>query len=216
MTVIPDPIRAADFAAVKHGNQSYNDEIPYIRHLEMVVTVLNRFGFTDNIMICAGNLHDVCEDTGVSYSDIKDRFGIEVAELVYAVTNEKGRNRKERNFKTYGQIHGRFFPTALKLADRIANVEYGIANGGKQDMYAKEWPSFHLDLYWHPEKDGNWRHEHPGDGAPGLDDLRVERMWNYLRLLLGDPYPPGKLSANDAAWVERIAIEYGALKQDGK
>lgn len=145
-TGTPDPERAKMYAEVKHSGQTYNDEVPYTYHLQAVVDVLKRFNVYSNIMICAGYLHDSLEDTSASYSDIKERFGEEVAELVYAVTSERGRNRKERNEKTYPKIKENDWAIILKLADRIANVEYGSATGGKVDMYRKEFPDFEAGI----------------------------------------------------------------------
>lgn len=162
----PDPIKAKMFAEIAHAGQTYNDEVPYSHHVECVVDVLARFGFTDVEMRCAGYLHDSVEDTSRSYNDIKKRFGENVAELVYAVTNELGRNRKERNEKTYPKIRGNDRATALKLADRIANVEYGLANGGKNDMYASEHADFSSAI------------------RVETADERINRMWRHLGQLL--------------------------------
>jgi (p)ppGpp synthase/HD superfamily hydrolase len=96
--------RAKYYAELAHSGQTYNDEVPYSVHLGQVVDVLRRFGVSDDDIYCAAWLHDSIEDTRVSYNDIRDRFGEKVAELVFAVTNERGRNRKERNEKTYPKI----------------------------------------------------------------------------------------------------------------
>jgi guanosine-3',5'-bis(diphosphate) 3'-pyrophosphohydrolase len=165
---IPAPERARMFAAIAHGSQTYNDEVPYTVHLEMVVKVLSRFGFEDPIMICAAWLHDVVEDTNRSYNDIKKRFGEVVAELVYAVTSELGRNRDERNAKTYPKLKGNEMATAIKLADRIANTEYGSAtNSDMRKRYVKEWPGFKAAIR-----------------VSENEDPRVTNMWNYLDTLL--------------------------------
>jgi (p)ppGpp synthase/HD superfamily hydrolase len=163
----PSPIRAKVFAEKAHRNQDYDNKYPYPYHLEQVVKMLEKFGFDDPVIICAGWLHDCIEDTPNSYGDIKQEFGEEVAELVFAVTNEKGRNRKARNEKTYPGIRGNERATALKLADRIANVEHGTINGGKDDMYRKEFPEFEKALRVFPE-------------VPELT-----RMWKHLGRLLG-------------------------------
>jgi (p)ppGpp synthase/HD superfamily hydrolase len=41
--------------------------------------------------------HDVIEDCRQSYSDVKKALGESVAEIVYALTNEKGKNTKKTN-----------------------------------------------------------------------------------------------------------------------
>lgn len=163
----PDVTRARLFAEMAHGGQPYADEVPHTYHLKLVVDVLERFDFREPEMICAGWMHDLIEDTNRSYNDIKERFGEDVAELVFLVTNELGRNRAERNAKTYPKIRGHNAATALKLADRIANVEYGLANGGTMlDKYRKEYSAFRGALH------------------VDVGDRRVERMWAFLDQLM--------------------------------
>jgi guanosine-3',5'-bis(diphosphate) 3'-pyrophosphohydrolase len=156
------------FAEQAHAGQAY-DKYPYTYHLGLVVQVLEKFGWDDPVMLCGGWLHDCIEDTNTSYNDVKAEFGEEVAELVYAVTNELGRNRKERNERTYPKIRGNQRATALKLADRIANVEHGAINGGKDDMYRKEFSDFESNLRLM-------------DAIP--EDSRLERQWRHLARLL--------------------------------
>lgn len=175
----PDPFRAKMFAEIAHAGQVYNSEVPYTFHLEQVVEILKQHGLTDPVMLCAGYLHDTIEDSNTSYNDIKKRFGEDVAELVYAVTSELGRNRKERNKKTYPKLKGNEKAICLKLADRIANVNYGLATEGKNEMYVNEYPEFCKALRvtkaksaFHPQYD---------------EALIANRMWNVLDKLLGSP-----------------------------
>ena len=83
-------------------------------------------------------------------------FGDEVAQLVSAVTNEDGPNRKTRAALTYPKIRNAGTNAiTLKLADRIANVE----NGGKLvDMYRKEYADFRWTLYMQGSLDNMWTH----------------------------------------------------------
>ncbi len=175
-TEAPDVILAQQYAEIVHAGKLYADEVPYTVHLKNVVEVLKRFGVTDPAMLSAAWLHDSIEDCGVSYNDIRKRFGENVAELVYKVTSELGRNRKERNYKTYPKIAGDIWATQLKLADRIANVEYGMATGGKNDMYSKEYSGFEIALRFMP------------CAVPRFESL--EPMWKYLSKLLSIPKEP--------------------------
>lgn len=165
----PDVDRAQMFAEMAHAGQAYNQEVPYTYHLRQVVENLKKYGFTDPVMLCAGWLHDSIEDTTRSYNDIKKVFGTEVAEIVFAVSSELGRNREERNKKTYPKIRGNPSAIALKLADRLANVEYGLINGGKIDMYRSEFSSFE-----------NGIRDYPADN----EDPRITTMWKHLAALL--------------------------------
>jgi (p)ppGpp synthase/HD superfamily hydrolase len=144
--------QAAMFATQKHvleNRQLYGNVWPYTHHLVAVRDVAKRFfqKFMSEDLEAATLLHDVVEDTRgrpneVRVRDIEEIFGEEVARLVEAVTTEDGPNRKARNALTYPKIRkaGRD-AVVLKLADRIANVEFG---GRAVEMYRKE-----HDDFWH-------------------------------------------------------------------
>ncbi len=151
--------KEARMVAVKaHSNQSYDDIFPYEKHLDDVVDVLKRYGFSGKYIV-AGYLHDSIEDDGLSHKDIKRHFGLEVAEMVYCVTDELGRDRNEKKTKTLPKTASNPDAIVLKLADRIANVEHG----GKVGMYANEYGEFKKALY----------HNTPHDGLKMWDDLEV-------------------------------------------
>ncbi len=134
-----------------HGEQPYDEMFPYTKHLDDVVGVLKEFGYSGKYVV-AGYLHDVIEDTGVSYNDIKHHFGVEVAEIVFCVTDELGRNRKERKEKTLPKTASNPDAIIVKLADRIANVRHG----GKVKMYSKEHSEFKSFLYTPGHCDELW------------------------------------------------------------
>lgn len=125
-----------------HGNQTYDGVFPYKKHLDDVVDVLTRFGYSGKYII-AGYLHDIIEDTALSYNKVKKHFGHDVAEIVYCVTDELGRDRAEKKRKTLPKTASNPDAIIVKLADRIANLE----QGGKIDMYAKEYADFRNALY---------------------------------------------------------------------
>jgi (p)ppGpp synthase/HD superfamily hydrolase len=138
-----------------HGNQTYDDVFPYSKHLDDVVDVLKRFGFSGKYIV-AGYLHDIIEDTALSYNKVKKHFGPEVAEMVYCVTDELGRNRAEKKEKTLPKTASNADAIIVKLADRIANIE----QGGKINMYREEYDVFHQFLFARTPDDGRdmWRH----------------------------------------------------------
>jgi Guanosine polyphosphate pyrophosphohydrolases/synthetases len=151
---------ARQVAALAHGHQTYAGIFPYTKHLDDVVNVLTRYGFSGEYIV-AGYLHDAIEDGGLSYAKIRDYFGEEVAEMVYCVTDELGRNRRERKEKTLAKTASNRKAVVLKLADRIANIEHG----GKIDMYRKEYHEFRSALYY--------------------ENSATEIMWEDLDNLLG-------------------------------
>ena len=92
--------------------------------------------------------HDLIEDTRVSYNDVKKHLGEKAADIIYALTNEKGKTRKERaNEKYYTRIRNTPGAVLIKLCDRIANVEYSIQTESRMlDVYRKENPEFIANL----------------------------------------------------------------------
>lgn len=162
--------KAKWFGEVAHYKQKYGIH-EYTYHLEHVEMALNRFGFVEGFKLrAAAWLHDVIEDTKISYDQIKCGFGQEIADIVYAVTNEMGRNRRERHEKTYAKIRESKDALALKLADRIANMEFSKGtDSGFFEMYKKEMPAFREALYNAEET-----------------DQRIIKMWRYLEDMFGD------------------------------
>lgn len=115
------------------------DGKPYSVHLAMVV--INAYKYIDYVandtdVISACWLHDTIEDCRLTYNDIQKVAGQRVADIVYAVTNEKGRNRKERaNHKYYEDMRKVAWARYVKLCDRLANVQYSKSTNS--DMFRK-------------------------------------------------------------------------------
>jgi (p)ppGpp synthase/HD superfamily hydrolase len=106
-----------------------------------------------NYIILAAWGHDAIEDTRVSYNDVKEVLGLTAADIVYACTNEKGKNRKERaNDKYYEGIRNTPGAVFVKLCDRIANVQYSKMTKSRMfEMYKKENENFINSLGGHPQ-----------------------------------------------------------------
>jgi (p)ppGpp synthase/HD superfamily hydrolase len=138
-------------------NQKYDGYLPYEYHQRAVVGVAHRFKhlipeekFELVEMGCW--VHDVPEDTGQTYNDVKAVCGTEVANISYALANNKGKNRKERaDDRYYEGIRNEPFCDYIKFCDRIANIEYGVltawAGGRMLDMYRKENEHFCKELH---------------------------------------------------------------------
>lgn len=157
-----------EFAINAHGSQKYGENL-YVKHLDDVYEVLKRFGFDKPELLEAAYLHDIVEDTNISIQEIEKVFGWKISDLVWRVTSAEGKNRKERNERTYPKIAGDYWSIVLKLADRIANVEESIKTGSTLlHMYKKEYPYFKSSLL----------------GV--FVDERSMSMWNHLDNLLED------------------------------
>jgi (p)ppGpp synthase/HD superfamily hydrolase len=142
--------RIINFAIEAHNKTNHlYDGKPYSVHLSMVA--LNAVRFIDciptqnqNDVILACWLHETIENCRLTYNDIKQVAGETVANIVYAVTNEKGKNRKERaNDVYYDGIRKTMWAKYVKLCDRLANVQYSYDNMSKMyDVYQDENDAF--------------------------------------------------------------------------
>ena len=73
------------FALDRHGNQKRVSGHPYIEHPVQTAIFLADLHL-DGTTIIAALLHDVVEDCGVTYGELRDEFGEDVATLVDGVT----------------------------------------------------------------------------------------------------------------------------------
>ena len=151
---------AFTIALEAHADQRYGNanQLPFLAHLWHVVGVGHDIGFCkqghklyNSELTAAMWLHDIIEDTNITYSVLKNRTSYRIAELVYSVTDELGRNRPERKQKTLKKLKD-FGEDGIvvKLCDRIANLEYTVAtenSRGKWGMYANEHSSFVQTLF---------------------------------------------------------------------
>jgi len=151
--------RAFLLAMKAHERQLYGVD-PYMVHLFDVVKALRRHGHTQEELLSAAWLHDIIEDTPFNYADVRSECGTDVAEIVLALTDEVGRNRKERKAKTLPKLSGNFEAQCVKLADWIANVENAISEKPQLvQMYQKDWKDF-AEAYWgaYNQLDPMWMH----------------------------------------------------------
>ena len=125
-----------------HYGQMYGD-VPYTKHLESVVSVCNYFGLGSEIAAACW-LHDVLEDCTPKWNNaIALDFEGRIYQAVWGVTDEPGKNRKERKAKTYAKTAANPDAVLVKLCDRIANVHScKINNPSLFKMYANKQPEF--------------------------------------------------------------------------
>jgi len=115
------------YAKEAHGTQKrkYTGE-PYIVHSVAVAQLVASVA-EDCEAICAALLHDVIEDTPITYNDILTSFGYGIATLVLEVSdvslpehgNRAIRKAVDRRHLSYASELGK----TIKLADMINNAE---------------------------------------------------------------------------------------------
>ena len=116
---------AKKFAQEKHKNQKRKDGVtPYSDHLEGVVNRLKNLGVTDKDVLCAAWLHDIIEDTDVTFDQINERFGREVAVIVLSLSKDQNILKKDREVQYINQLKDASFQTKIiKLCDISANLK---------------------------------------------------------------------------------------------
>lgn len=141
-------------------NQKYAGNLPYSFHLEMVHNQGKKFSYLidpkdDKFTSIACFGHDSIEDARLSYNDIKDKFGVEIAEIIYLCTENKGRNRLARKSKEfYKELATNELAVFVKLCDLIANVKFSLlSNSSMYDKYKNEYPKIKEYLYIEKYKD---------------------------------------------------------------
>ena len=150
-----EQIRHAAHELHQSVNQIYGDDLPYGFHLDMVVEGVVCYGH----LVCAceedvlpmffgAYYHDSIEDARLSYNDVikaarewmTEEQALMATEIVYALTNDKGRTRDERaGEKYYKGIRETPYAPFVKLCDRLANVTYSCSiDSGRKGNHMRE------------------------------------------------------------------------------
>lgn len=117
------PLSALAYAARCHaGQRRESDGVPLIEHLSEVARLLRDAGCAD-VVITAGLLHRVVQDTDVSTSALTERFGATVSELVQATTVDCVASYPQRKHALREQIRNADHAAAMVFAaSEIAEV----------------------------------------------------------------------------------------------
>ncbi len=120
--------RAFWFGYEAHQDQTRRSGEPYFTHCISAAEILIGLKM-DETTIAACLLHDVVEDTGVTFRDVEEKFGGEIARLVDGVTKiselvfKKSENEQAENFrKLILSMATDFRVIMIKFADRLHNM----------------------------------------------------------------------------------------------
>ena len=158
--------KAYAYAMSAHGEQFRASGDPYFAHPLEVAAILAELKL-DVPTIVTALLHDTIEDTHVTFEDVAQKFGTEIAELVDGVTKLSKlelfseRTRQAENFRKLMLAMSNDIRVLLvKLADRLHNMRtlHHIPDRDKRRRIAQET----LDIYA------------PLAGRIGMQNLREE------------------------------------------
>jgi len=151
--------KAKQFAFEAHGEQLYGTS-PYSIHLHDVVNITASVRdpvLNPDFLEEVAWLHDVLEDTDVTFEELKDKFGYWVAKPVAIVTDPSdAQNRRQRKAIVNNRLRimdvediTERAALIVKTADRLANITHskGIKDEGKLEMYRKEHDAFKASAY---------------------------------------------------------------------
>jgi GTP pyrophosphokinase len=152
---------AFDLAVAAHEGQKRATGEPYVTHPIASAQILAELGI-DTVAIQAALLHDVPEDTEYSLTDVEERFGAEVAQLVDGVTKLSKFSTHSHEQQQAENIRKMLLAMAqdirvvlIKLADRLHNMRtlHGLPSE-KQQRIARQTMEIYAPL---AERLGIWQ-----------------------------------------------------------
>ena len=141
--------KALEYASCAHGEQKTPKGLPYVVHITSVtMEVINACEKSKldvdkaNLAISCALLHDVIEDTNITYDDLYVDFSETIANGVEALTKDKSLETKQEQMKKSIEmlLEQPYEVQMVKLADRITNLSTppGHWSKDKKKAYLKE------------------------------------------------------------------------------
>jgi GTP pyrophosphokinase len=207
---------AFDLAVEAHAGQRRATGETYVTHPIASAQILAELGI-DPVAIEAALLHDVPEDTEYSLTDIEERFGAEVAQLVDGVTKLSRFSTHSHEQQQAENIRKMLLAMAqdirvvlIKLADRLHNMRtlYGLPSD-KQQRIARQTMEIYAPL---AERLGIWQMKWELEDL-AFKALEPERFRELAKLL--DTRRKGRESYIDRAIAElKPRLEAAGIEGD--
>jgi guanosine-3',5'-bis(diphosphate) 3'-pyrophosphohydrolase len=185
-------LKAYETGETAHRGQTRKTGEPYILHPVAVAQILADMRM-DHESIAAAILHDTIEDTPLSWDEIRDQFGAEIADLVEGVTKldkMKFRTRLQADAESFRKLMLAMSRDLrvifIKLADRLHNMRtLGSMSKESRRRIARET----LDIYA-PIADrlgmNSMKHELEDMGFANLYPWRHRTITEHLSTVTGD------------------------------
>ena len=116
--------KAIALAALAHETQKRKGtEMPYILHPMEAAVIVSQIKY-DVDLVCAALLHDVAEDSAMSFGSIKAMFNQRIADLVFSQSEDKSKSWAERKGHTINELKKQDDEDVkiLYLADKLSNM----------------------------------------------------------------------------------------------
>jgi len=178
-------IRAYRFAAAAHWNSNNKQlvpgsDIPYLMHfsivaMEVIAALEKEAGLDGNLAVQCALLHDTIEDTETTYGQLVEKFGLEVADGVHALTKNEsvGADLSKYNRKKLQMVDSleriKKQPKEIwivKMADRITNLQ----------PPPKHWQQDKISRY---REEASEIHRYLKGGSRYLSDRLEEKIDHY-------------------------------------
>ena len=227
-------MRAYNFANEKHNGQTRKSGEPYIIHPINVAYILAEIGL-DEPTICAGLLHDIVEDTPVTYEDLVEEFGEEIANMVQGVTKLSSiqfasvEETQVENYRRMFLAMGKDIRVILiKLADRLHNMrtlkylkrERQIANAKETlELYAPLANRLGLYSIKAELEDASFKFLHPDEYhelVEGINKKKDERLM-FIQKIMDDirvQLKKNKVEAEVTGRAKHLYSIYRKMKRD--
>ena len=161
---------------IRKGNKA-----PYILHPLEVVTIAATMT-NDEDILCAAILHDVVEDTPHTLDELRELFGVRVADLVASETEDKLRGRPasetwlERKRGHLEQLRGASDSGVkiLWIADKLANMR------SFAQLYKTEGDAMWQHFHQHDPALHAWYHRSIADATEDLAHTDAWKEYTHL------------------------------------
>ena len=124
--------------------KSGNNDKPVLLHSFRVGMILYKYNYS-KIIIISGILHDILEDTALTYDKLKEEYGLEIASIVEAVSFKKEiKDYLKRQKELFERCLLQGLPAVIvKCADLIDNIDYvKYAPIEKQEVLLEKYKMF--------------------------------------------------------------------------
>lgn len=148
--------RCHDDANCQYDGQSYMVHVEMVAGMVRVYRDVFKNPLDAMATIAAAYCHDLIEDAKQSFNNVSDVTGIDIANIVLAVTDKPAENRLMRHLFTMPLTVKDHRAIILKLCDIHANATYAKAHGSSMyKKYVEEYqyrkPIFKKALSWYRE-----------------------------------------------------------------